>query len=82
MANTIYTPIGQAWATYEIVRSGTAIVEVTYPDGHVSVELVTVRNARITVNGIDPLYETCHLHASASARCHGCDLTRFSRVEA
>ena len=82
MTTTIRTPSGQAWATYEIVRSGTAIVEVTYPDGHISVELVSVRNPRITVNGIDPLYETCHLHASASARCHGCDLTRFSKVEA
>jgi hypothetical protein len=82
MQTTIRTTSGQAWATYEIVRPGTAIVEVTYPDGHVSVELVTVRNARVTVNGIDPLYETCHLHASASARCHGCDLTRFAKVEA
>jgi hypothetical protein len=69
-----------AWATYEIIGHGTAIVDVTYigRDDLFTLTKVQIRNPRVTVQGVDPLYEAAYLEASRAALAHGFKLDRFS----
>lgn len=72
-----------AWATVEIQRSlGRAFVEVTYlGNGELfSLFRVDLRDPRVDVNGVDPLYEVAYEHACVAAACHGYELDRFTRV--
>lgn len=69
-----------AWATYEIIGHGTAIVDVTYigRDDLFTLTKVQIRNPHVTVQGVDPLYEAAYIEASRAAVAHGFRLDRFS----
>ena len=69
-----------AWATYEVVRAGCAIVDVTYlgaPDLY-SIFRVEIRCSGRDANGIDPLYEESYRQACLAARTHGYEIDRFA----
>lgn len=70
------SPRREFWATYEIVRRGEAIVELTLNGEWYGGGLVSIRSG-------DPaaLYEAAYAVACASARSHDGILGRFSRIE-
>lgn len=72
-----------AWATFEVLRYGEAIVEVTYLGNELwTGTIVQIRNPRIGVDGVDPLYEAAYQVACVAARGHGYEIDRFSRKAA
>jgi hypothetical protein len=62
-----------ATATYTILTSTEALIEVTYPNGGFGMERVTAPR-----NG--SLYEAAYNAASIKATIQGCRLDRFSRA--
>lgn len=62
-----------ATATYTILSSTEAFIEVTYPNGGFGMERVTAPR-----NG--SLYEAAYSAASIKATIQGCRLDRFSRA--